>query len=307
MAETSLVLKLGTRRSALALAQSGWVGERLEELHPGLRVELAPMETLGDRTPGDLAAFGGKGLFTEELEAGLLGGSLDLAVHSLKDLPVRLPEGLMVAAYPQREDPRDVLVTDHGGLANLEPGARILTGSLRRKAGLLLRRPDLSIVPVRGNVGTRLDKWREGQGDAVVLAAAGLRRLGLRQELPGEDLEPAILLPAPGQGTLAIEVRQGGRAESLGAALNHEATEHSAKAERRIVAAFGGDCTLPLGAWGREEADGTFSLSAFLSTEDGSLAAHGEAQALDWREAADLCLAALREDGADEVLERLGR
>ena len=300
------LLRLGTRRSALALAQSGWVGQRLEQLHPELRVELVPMETLGDRTPGDLAPLGGKGLFTEELETGLLTGSLDLAVHSLKDLPVRLPEGLVVACYPQREDPWDVLVTEHGRLADLPEGARVLTGSLRRKAGLLLRRPDLEIVPVRGNVGTRLRKWREGQGDAVVLAAAGLRRLGLHGQIPGEPLAPDELLPAPGQGTLAVEVLRGGAAEKLVAALNHPPTERSARAERELVAAFGGDCTLPLAAWGREEADGTFRLSAFLATEDGSLVARGDGAAADWKEAAARCLSALRRDGVDAVLERLG-
>jgi hydroxymethylbilane synthase len=305
------ILRLGTRRSALALAQSGWVGERLEELHPGLRVELVAMETRGDRTPGDLAAVGGKGLFTEELEAGLLddsrgGSSLDLAVHSLKDLPVHLPEGLVVAAYPRREDPRDFLVTELGGLDALPRGARVLTGSLRRKACLLLRRPDLEIVPVRGNVGTRLGKWREGQGEAVVLAAAGLRRLGLAEELPGEALEPADLLPAPGQGTLAVEVRRGSAAEELVSALNHVPTERAARAERHIVAAFGGDCTLPLAAWGREE-DGAFRLTALLATADGRHAARGEGVAGAWEDAAEACLAALRRDGAEAILARLGR
>ncbi|MCB1056356.1 MAG: hydroxymethylbilane synthase, partial [Acidobacteria bacterium] len=267
-------LRLGTRSSALALAQSGLVARQLEAAHPGLRVELVPFVTQGDRYRGDLSEVGGKGLFTQELEAGLLDGSLDLAVHSLKDLPVELAPGLRVAAYPERADPRDVLVSPRG-LDELPEGSSVLTGALRRRAQLLMARPDLDIRPVRGNVGTRLAKWRRGDGDAVVLAAAGLARLGPEgldldsldlaalglTELPLHPLEPEVLLPAPGQGVLALETLRGSRAEALCAAVDHPATARAAGAERAVVAAFGGDCTLPLAAWGRETADG-FRLSA---------------------------------------------
>ncbi|HET9767720.1 MAG TPA: hydroxymethylbilane synthase, partial [Thermoanaerobaculia bacterium] len=161
-AATGRRLRLGTRSSPLALAQSGLVARALEAAHPGLVVELVPMSTRGDQLPGDLNKVGGKGLFTAELEAGLMDGTLDLAVHSLKDLPVRAAEELVIAAYPQRADPRDVLVSEVATrVAELPRGARVLTGSLRRQAQLLALRPDLEMVPVRGNVETRLRKWRE--------------------------------------------------------------------------------------------------------------------------------------------------
>lgn len=297
-------LLLGTRRSALALAQSGMMARALEAKHPGLAVELVPIVTKGDVVTGDLALHGGKGLFTQELEAGLLDGSLDLAVHSLKDLPVTLPEGLTVAAYPERADPRDVLVSEAGeSLDDLPEGAIVLTGALRRKAQILLRRPDLRVEPLRGNVDTRLRKWRESGAGGVILAGAGLDRLGLR-DLPAHRIPTDVLIPAPGQGTLALEVRTGGPAETLCRALDHAASGQAAVAERRVVAAFGGDCTLPLAAWARPE-NGALRLTALLATPDGRHAARGEAVGNDPTETADACVAALRENGADEVLARL--
>jgi hydroxymethylbilane synthase len=298
-AETTL--RLGTRKSALALAQSGQVARALEAAVPGLRVVLVPRTTRGDVVRGDLAAVGGKGLFTEELERGLLDGTLDLAVHSLKDLPVTLADGLTVAAYPERGDPRDVLVSEEAAdLAGLEPGAVLLTGSLRRRAQILLVRPDLVVEPLRGNVDTRLRKWRESKAAGVLLAAAGLARLGL-DDLPAHLLSPEFFLPAPGQGTLALETRAGTAAEALCARLNHPPTAAAALAERRVVAAFGGDCTLPLAAWAREE-DGGLRLSALLATPDGRLSACGDVFGMDPVAVAVACVAALREDGADDVL-----
>jgi hydroxymethylbilane synthase len=299
-------LRLGTRRSALALAQSGMIARELEARHAGLQVELVPVVTSGDTTPGDLASFGGKGLFTLELERGLLDGSLDLAVHSLKDLPVALPEGLTVAAYPERADPRDVLVSALAAdLEGLPAGGVLLTGALRRQAQIRLRRPDLRVEPIRGNVDTRLRKWHESGAAGVVLAAAGLARLGLT-DLPAHPIEPEALLPAPGQGTLAIEVRAGGRAEEPCRAFDHLPTRRAAEAERRVVAAFGGNCALPLAAWAREEASGRLRLSALLATPDGNLVARGEGEGADAEEAANRCVAALEADGAGEVLARIG-
>ena len=300
-------LRLGTRRSALALAQSGMVARDLEAEHPGLGVELVPIVTTGDVVTGDLARFGGKGLFTKELESGLLDGSLDLAVHSLKDLPVTLPEGLAVAAHPPRNDCRDVLVSeDAEDLDGLPEGAIVLTGALRRRAQILMRRPDLRVEAIRGNVDTRLRKWRElGVPGGVILAGAGLNRLAL-QHLPIHPLDPEIVIPAPGQGTLALEVRAGGMAATLCSALNDPDTARAAEAERRVVAAFGGDCTLPLAAWARREGeDGRIRLTGLLTTPDGRHAARGEAVAATPREAADACVAAMRENGADEILERI--
>ena len=214
-----------------------------------------PIVTTGDVVTGDLARFGGKGLFTQELESGLLDGSLDLAVHSLKDLPVSLPAGLAVAAYPPRADPRDVLVSEIAeDLDGLPAGAVVLTGALRRRAQILMRRPDLRVEPLRGNVDTRLRKWRETGAGGVILAGAGLDRLGLTG-LPAHPIAPEVLLPAPGQGTLALETREGSPAFDLCHALDDAATARAADAERRVVAAFGGDCTLPLAAWARPEGD----------------------------------------------------
>jgi len=301
-------LRLGTRKSALALAQSGMVARELERRNPGLAVELVPLVTRGDVYRGDLAQVGGKGLFTQELEAGLQDGSLDFAVHSLKDLPVELGAGLEVAAFPERADPRDVLVsevaTDVDGLPR---GAVILTGSLRRRAQLLGRRPDLDVRAIRGNVDTRLRKWRQTGAGGVILAAAGLDRLGDaldRDGLPLHRLSPEQMLPAPGQGILALEALAGSEAAAVCATLAHGPSAEAARAERRIVAAFGGDCTLPLAAWARREG-GALRLSALLATPDGTFAARGEGSGDDPETAADACIAALREAGAEEVLARI--
>ncbi|MEM7481873.1 MAG: hydroxymethylbilane synthase [Acidobacteriota bacterium] len=306
-------LRLGTRQSALALAQSGLVARALEGRIAGLNVELVPIVTRGDRWPGDLAEVGGKGWFTEELEADLLADRLDLAVHSLKDLPVTLPQGLAIAAFPPRADARDVLVSDLADdLAGLPAGSVLLTGSLRRRAQILRHRPDLVVEPVRGNVDTRLEKWRSQKAAGVILAAAGLARLGVGG-IPAHPLPPAVVQPAPGQGTLAIEVRAGSPAEDLCRRLNDPETALAAAAERAVVAAFGGDCTLPLSAWARRE-ESTFRLDARLTTPDGRREARGGAStaavdpaSLDLATLADACVAALRKDGAEDVLRALGR
>jgi hydroxymethylbilane synthase len=288
----------------LALAQSGQVARALEALHPGLTVELVPIVTQGDVVTGDLSEIGGKGLFTQELERGLLDGSLDLAVHSLKDLPVRLPEGLVLAAHPERADPRDVLVSEIGAsLDSLPAGGVLLTGALRRAAQIRLHRPDLAVQPLRGNVDTRIRKWRESGAAGVILAGAGLARLGL-VSLPAHPISTDVLLPAPCQGTLALEVKAGSPAEEVCRAFDHPPTARAAVAERRVVAAFGADCTLPLAAWAREEG-GRLRLSGLLATPDGTRAARGDAWGDSPEEAADACVAAMREDGADAVLARL--
>jgi hydroxymethylbilane synthase len=309
-----LTLRLGTRKSALAVAQSTTVARALEALHPGLRVELVTFETKGDRTAGMLAPLGGKGLFTEELEAGLLDGSLDLAVHSLKDLPVTLPEELVVAAHPERADPRDVLVSELAEeLEDLPEGSVILTGALRRQAQVLATRPELRVEGVRGSVQTRLRKWRELAAGGVILAAAGLERLGMLAggDLPVHPLDPGGFVPAPGQGTLAIEVRSGSEAEELCLPLDHAPTSRAADAERRVVAAFGGNCALPLAAWARpapiEEGDGGgLRLTGLLATPDARRVARAEVTAGSPEEAAAACVEAMRDAGADEILDEIG-
>jgi len=298
-----IVLRLGTRKSPLALAQSGLVARALEAAHRGLSVELVPMSTRGDRFSGELAPIGGKGLFTRELEAGLLDASLDLAVHSLKDLPVALPAGLRIAAYPERADARDALVSELAeDLAGLPAGGIVLTGSLRRQAQVLAQRPDLRVEAIRGNVETRIRLWRERRAAGLILACAGLERLRW-SELSAHGLDPEAFVPAPGQGILALEVRAGSRADEACSVLDHASTSRAACAERTLVAEFGGDCTLPLAAWARaERGDDELRLTAVLATPDGARSARGESRGRDPEEVAAACARAMRDDGAEAVL-----
>ncbi len=311
----SLVLRLGTRKSPLARAQSGHVAKALEQHHPGVRVELVPIVTRGDQLPGDLSKHGGKGLFTAELERGLLDGDLDLAVHSLKDLPVTVPDGLVIAAHPPRVDPRDALISDQASdLDGLPSGAVLMTGSLRRQALLRAHRSDLRVVPIRGNVGTRVATWRASGHAGTILAAAGLARLDTGSEtIPAHPLDPTIMIPAPGQGILAVQVRSGGRAEPLCRALDDASTARAARCERHVVAALGADCTLPLAAWATEattthgEATGSrpLRLTAALATPDGQLIARGLGEGDDPEAVAEACLDMLRRNDAEAILARI--
>ncbi len=302
----SITLKLGTRKSDLAVAQSESVKRTLEELHSGVEVELVTFTTKGDTTPGMLAPLGGKGLFTQELESGLLDGSLDLAVHSLKDLPVDEQEDLAVVAYPERADARDVMISELADdLEGLPEGSLLLTGALRRQSQILALNPSLEVEGVRGNVQTRLRKWRDRNAGGVILAAAGLDRLNM-DDLPAHRLDPEVFVPAPGQGTLAIQVRSGSDAEELCRPLNHEPTARIADAERRIVAAFGGNCALPLAAWARPDGDDGMALSALLALPDGSRVARADATAGTPEEVAAKVVDAMRDRGADEILEEIG-
>jgi hydroxymethylbilane synthase len=301
----SMRLKLGTRKSALAMAQSGQMAKALEKAHPGLEVQLVPIVTLGDRLPGDLAAHGGKGLFTEELERGLQEGSLDLAVHSLKDLPVQPPTDLSIAAYPARADARDLLICQGAETLQALPKASVLlTGSQRRQAQILALRPDLIVQPLRGNIDTRLRKWRESGATAVILAAAGLQRLHI-DGVPAFPIPTDVMLPAPGQGTLALQVRRGSRAEALCAALDDPDTRLTALAERRVVRGLGADCTLPLAAWAHRISDGFLCLEARLTTPDGRHEAKARVQGDDPEALGDACLRALNKAGAEDILRRL--
>ncbi len=281
-------VRIGTRGSALALRQAELVAAALRRAWPGLAVELVPIRTSGDKLAhANLAQVGGKGLFVKEIEEALLAGRIEAAVHSLKDLPAGVPEGLVLAAFPEREDPRDVLVSRSGdGLHRLPTAARVGTSSLRRKLQLLAGRPDLVVEPIRGNVETRLRKLDEVAYDGIVLAAAGLRRLGLAPA-GATTLGPDQMLPAVGQGTLAVEVREEDEAiRRLVAALDHAETRAATVAERTFLAAMGGTCTTPLAAYARYEA-GRLVLSAFVATPDGSRCLR-EAEALNAGTPADL-------------------
>jgi len=243
------VIRIGTRGSALALAQSGWVRQRLEEKYPGVRVETVTIKTSGDRFLAVSAqAIGGKGIFVKEIEEALLQSEIDLAVHSMKDLPTELPSGLTVAAVPEREDPRDVLVSaGHRSLKDLPRGSRIGTGSLRRRAQILNHRPDLSVVPIRGNIDTRLKKLERGEFDGLIMALAGLKRIG-QEERVSECLAPEICLSAVAQGALALEARSGDPLIDEMSFLHHLPTAMEVLAEREFLRCLGGGCQIPVGA-----------------------------------------------------------
>jgi len=243
-------LVLGTRGSKLALHQSEWVQEQLRRLAPQVTVTVKRIQTSGDKILDvPLAKIGGKGLFVKEIEEALLSGDIDLAVHSMKDVPTELPEGLELLCIPFREDPRDALISRDGKrFIDLPQGAKIGTSSLRRQAQLLQARPDLMIGMLRGNLDTRLKKLREGQFDAIVLAAAGLRRLGWEQEIT-EYLDPVISLPAIGQGALGIEGRRDDSfVRSLLRGLEHGPTRTMVMAERALLHRLQGGCQVPIAA-----------------------------------------------------------
>ena len=245
---TSVVL--GTRGSKLAVHQSEWVRSRLKELAPHVTVTLRRIQTSGDKILDvPLAKIGGKGLFVKEIEEALLSGEIDLAVHSMKDVPTELQEGLDLLCIPLREDPRDALISRDGRMfKELPHGARVGTSSLRRQSQLLQARPDLSISMLRGNLDTRLKKLREGQFDAIVLAAAGLRRLGWEREIT-EYLAPEISLPAIGQGALGIEGRGDDQfLRSLLSGLDHAPTRTMVLAERALLHRLQGGCQVPIAA-----------------------------------------------------------
>lgn len=265
-------LKIGTRGSKLALVQSRWIEKRLRESHNELEVELVVIKTTGDRDQKSaLSKFSGKGIFTKEIEAELLAGSIDLAVHSLKDLPTELPEGLSLAPPPTRADPRDAVVAS-APLRDLPLGAVIGTGSSRRRAQLQAIRPDFEFREIRGNVPTRVRKWREGQYDAVVLAAAGIERLGfeatglLESELHLLDYEHCI--PAACQGILGLEIRQGDR-EVLDylKPLSDEEAGLQSQAERAFLRELGGGCHIPAGAVAQRRLN-ELAVHGFLYTEE---------------------------------------
>ena len=248
------VLRVATRGSPLALRQAEEVIRRLREACPGLEVRVVEIRTRGDRDQRPLRAFGRPGVFVREVERALLSGEADLAVHSLKDLPTALPRGLIVAAFPVRADPRDALVSPRGlSLEELPAGARLATGSPRRRALIARVRPDITCVDVRGNVDTRVRRAQEAGLDGLVLAAAGLDRLGLGH-LVTQRLSPETFVPAPGQGTLAVEARVWDEdLLALLAGIDRPELRAASEAERSFLRTLGTGCQLPAGAWARVE------------------------------------------------------
>jgi hydroxymethylbilane synthase len=302
---------IATRESPLALWQARHVAERIRALHPALAIELLGMTTEGDRRLGSsLAQIGGKGLFVKELEEALQDGRADIAVHSMKDVPMHLPGGFTLAAITSREDPRDAFVSNRfRRLADLPAGARVGTSSPRRQSQLRARHPQLEVAPLRGNVHTRLRRLDEGRFDAVILAAAGLSRLGLRSRITSL-LEPEESLPAVGQGALGIECRAE-RADllSLLTALDDAPTRWCVQAERALSGALAGSCNVPLGAYADWEGE-RVRLRGLVATPDGSrlvrdelLAAAGESPEQLGRRLAQ----SLAAQGAGEILAALAQ
>lgn len=262
---------VATRRSELALAQCRQFLKKLTDRHPEVEIEELHVVTTGDRiTDRPLASIGGKGLFLKEIEETLLDKRADIAVHSMKDVPPDIHPELRIACIPDREDPRDVLITTHRQpLSEVPEGGVLGTSSLRRAVQLTLLRPDLRVVPIRGNVGTRIGKCRDGVVDVTVLARAGVNRLGLEAEVT-ETLSVEQCLPAVGQGALAIEIRQGdAELESLLQELEHQETSIRSHAERGVMTAVEGDCKTPVASYAVREGDQLW-LRGLLAEEDGS-------------------------------------
>ncbi len=295
------MIVIGSRGSQLALWQARWVERRLTELGETCRIQI--IRTTGDNiTDAPLAKIGGKGLFTKEIEDALLAGAIDVAVHSMKDIPTEMPAGLALQAIPPREDVRDAMVGKK--LAELPGGAKVGTSSLRRAAQLRAAYPDLVIETIRGNLDTRLRKLDEGQFDAIVLAAAGLRRLGWADRI-AELLPENIICPAVGQGALAVQTRDDeGRAAQLVSKLDDADARAAVTAERALLRALGGGCQTPIGAHGRID-DGRLHLRAVVATPDGSRVVRGEREGsvTGAENIGEELAAALLEAGGREILE----
>jgi hydroxymethylbilane synthase len=264
-------LRIGTRGSKLALVQSTWVKAKIEQKYPNTRVEVVTIKTTGDAIlDAPLSKVGGKGLFVKEIEDALLKGRIDLAVHSMKDVPAELPEGLVLSTFPEREDPRDAFVSTHYQTLNLLPyGSRVGTSSLRRAAQLLNVRPDLEVVSLRGNIDTRLRKLAAGEFQAIILAAAGLRRFGLADRI-SQVLSTDQMMPAIGQGALGLELRADDtKTIDLLDFLNHEPTRITVGAERAFLKALQGGCQVPIAAFAQLSGQ-LLNLQGMVAELDGS-------------------------------------
>ena len=303
-----MILKIGTRGSKLAIAQSNWVKEKIESKYHHVRVELIVIKTTGDKIlDSPLSKIGEKGLFVKEIEESLLSKQIHVAVHSLKDVPAELPEGLTLSAFPQREAPGDAFISSDGyHLEQLPKYSRVGTGSLRRSAQMLYLRPDLDLVPLRGNIDTRLEKLKSGELQAIVLAAAGLRRLGLANRIT-HIIPMKEMLPAVGQGALGLEVRcEDQKTIDILDFINHNPTEIAVRAERAFLKELEGGCQVPIGAFGLLKMD-TLHLDGMVAETDGSgLIRDSIISQKDQPEEAGIKLARrLLNSGADRILSRI--
>jgi len=274
---TDNIIRIATRKSPLALWQAEFVKAELERFHPGIQVELLKMVTQGDKIlDAPLAKIGGKGLFVKELEVGMLEGKADIAVHSMKDVPVEFPEGLHLSTICEREDPRDAFVSNtYKSFDDLPQGAKVGTSSLRRQCQIMERRPDLIITTLRGNVNTRLKKLDDGEYDAIILAAAGLKRLGFHDRIK-ECIDPLASLPAIGQGAVGIECRTDDeRVNKLLEPLNHAETAVRVRAERAMNNRLEGGCQVPIGGYA-ELGHGVIVLRGLVGRPDGTEVVRGD-------------------------------
>ncbi len=272
-------MKIGTRGSRLALTQANWVADWLKKKHPRMAVEIVPIRTTGDRMQSvSLSAIGGKGVFVKEIEEALLRGEVDIAVHSMKDMPSEIPEDLVIGAVPEREDPRDVFISGDGRkLDEMRPGARIGTGSLRR--GLQIRGlvPSVEVVPIRGNLDTRIRKIEREKLDGIVVAAAGLRRMGWESRAT-QFISVTQMIPAVGQGALAVEVRRADDATGeIISFMNDPATSLAVTAERAFLAMLGGGCQVPV-AGHATITGGVLHMDALVGSIDGALVLRDEVE-----------------------------
>ena len=303
------ILRIATRKSPLAYWQANTIKEQLEKLFPYLTIRLLPLLTEGDRQQNSsLSKLGGKSLFVKELEGALLNHQADIAVHSMKDLPMDLEAGLVLGAICEREDPRDVLISRFAQpLTQLSSGSYVGTSSLRRLSQLLALRPDLQVRVLRGNIGTRLDKLAAGEFDAIILAAAGLIRLK-KTDCISEYLETSCFLPAPGQGALGIECRADDR-ESMGiiSKLTHLDTYHCVLAERALSRELGGSCQVPIAAYATTLDHGQLSLRALVGNLEGTKLIKVEKQGsiADAEKIGFLAAQSLRDLGVEEILKEI--
>jgi len=298
-------LRIGTRGSALAVTQSEWIKNSIESRRPDISVELVRIKTKGDKIiDSPLAKIGGKGLFVKEIEDALLRKDVDLAVHSIKDVPAELPAGLCLPVFPKREDPRDAFISRlYASLSDIPEGSKIGTGSLRRSSQVMNIRPDVRIVPLRGNVDTRLNKLESGDMDAVILAAAGLNRLGLSGRI-SQFLSTDTLLPAIGQGALGLEIREDDdRTLEMLSFLNHRPTELAVRAERAFLKRLEGGCQVPIAGFAVIEGT-SIILKGMVAELDGSIMIKDEVKGPeDWPEDLGIALAdRLLSKGADSIL-----
>ncbi|MHA6485689.1 hydroxymethylbilane synthase [Bacillus cabrialesii] len=303
-------IKVGSRRSKLAMTQTKWVIQKLKEINPSFAFEIKEIVTKGDRIVDvTLSKVGGKGLFVKEIEQALLNEEIDMAVHSMKDMPAVLPEGLVIGCIPEREDPRDALISKNRvKLSEMKEGAVIGTSSLRRSAQLLIERPDITIKWIRGNIDTRLQKLETEDYDAIILAAAGLSRMGWKQDVVTEFLEPGRCLPAVGQGALAIECRESDKELlALFSQFTDEYTKRTVLAERAYLNALEGGCQVPIAGYSVLNEQDEIELTGLVASPDGKIIYKETVTGNDPEEVGKRCAALMAAKGAKELIDRVKR